>query len=142
MSDPAEKTQVAMQLVKTEGTVPPPDDLIAGNRGAVYRDIVKISTAGDYKRGTLMMAGNDGYVPATQVGLASAAGICILCDDVAIGDNEYAETAAYFEGEFNDARVIFLFEGATDDHDELVEAVREPLRKAKIFLRHIHDKGA
>ena len=138
----ADSTQVTMQLVKTEGTIPPPDDLISGNKGAVYRDIVKISVAGDFKRGTLLMAGTDGYVASTQAGLATASGICILCDDVEIGENEYAETAAYFEGEFNDERVIFPFEGEDDDHDALVEAVREPLRKAKIFLRHIHDKGA
>lgn len=137
-----EKTPVTLQLVNNIGTVPPPDDLIAGNVGAVYRDIIKISTAGEYKRGTLLMAGADGYVAATQAGLATANGICILCDDVIIGENEYAEVAGYFEGEFNDARVIFTFEGEDDEHDVLVEAVREPLRKAKIFLRHLHEKGA
>ena len=46
--------------------------------------------------------------------------ICILSDDITIGENEYAETPAYFEGEFNDAQVIFPFEGAEDDHDALV----------------------
>lgn len=137
-----DKTPVTLQLVRTEGTVPPPDELIAGSKGAVYTDIVKVSTAGDYKRGTLMMAGADGYVSATQAGLATAAGICILCDDVTVGENEYAETAGYFEGEFNDARVIFPFEGENDDHDALVEAIREPLRNAKIFLRHFNEKGA
>ena len=135
MADP---TPVTLQLVNDIRTVPPPDDLIAGNKGAVYVDLVKISTAGDYKRGTLMMAGNDGYIPATQAGLAVASGICILCEDLNIGENMYAETAAYFEGEFNDARVIFPFETESDDHDTLVEAVREPLRKSKIFLRHLH----
>ena len=138
----ADKTPVTVQLFHVVGTVPPPDNLIAGNAGAVYRDIVKISTAGDFKRGTLLMAGADGYVPATQAGLATASSICILCDDVVIGENEYAETAGYFEGEFNDARVIFPFEGEDDDHGALVEAVREPLRKAKIFLRHLYEKGA
>lgn len=133
-----DSTPVTMQLVKTEGTVPPPDDLIAGNFGAVYRDIIKISTAGEFKRGTLLMSGADGYVASTQAGLASAAGICILCDDVTISENEYAETAAYFEGEFNDARVILPFEGENDDHEALVEAVREPLRARKLFLRHIN----
>ena len=110
---------------------------------------MKVAIAGEYKRGTLMMSGADGYVSATQAGLATANGICILCDDIAIGENEYTETAGYFEGEFNDARVIFPFEGGDGGrvarqrhHDALVEAVREPLRKAKIFLRHIHDKGA
>lgn len=135
MADP---TQVTVQLKRDIGTVPPPDDLIAGSKGAVYVDIVKISTAGDYKRGTLMMSGADGYVNATQAGLATASGICILAEDINIGENEYAETPGYFEGEFNDARVIFPFETESDDHDALAEAVREPLRKSKIFLRHLN----
>ena len=134
-----EKTQVEVQLIKNEGTVPPPDNLIAGNRGAVYTDIVKISSAGTFKRGTLLMAGADGYVASTQAGLATAAGICILCDDITIGENEFAEVPAYFEGEFNDIRVILPFEGEDDDHDTLIKAIREPLRKSKIFLRHIHE---
>ena len=138
MADP-EKTQVEFQLLKTEGTVPPPDNLIAGSKGAVYTDIIKLSAAGTFKRGTLLMAGADGYVASTQAGLATASGICILCDDITIGDTEYAEVPAYFEGEFNDARVIFPFEGEDDDHDAIVKAVKEPLRNAKIFLRHMHE---
>lgn len=134
-----EKTQVEFQLVKNEGTVPPPDNLIAGNRGAVYTDIVKLSASGEFKRGTLLMAGADGYIASTQAGLATATGICILCDDITIGENEFAEVTAYFEGEFNDARVIFPFEGEDDDHEAIVEAVRETLRAKKIFLRHIHE---
>lgn len=133
-----EKTQVEFQLVKAEGTVPPPDDLIAGNRGAVHIDVVKLSATGEFKLGTLLMAGSDGYVASTQAGLATASGICILCDDTTIGENEFAEVPAYFEGEFNDARVILPFEGEDDDHDALIEAIREPLRKSKIFLRRIH----
>ena len=134
----ADKTPVTLKLVRIEGVVPPPDDLIAGSKGAVYTDIVKVSVAGEFKRGTLMMSGADGYIPSTQAGLASAVGICILSEDVVIGEDEYAETPAYFEGEFNDARVIFPFEGDDDDHEALVEAVREPLRKSKIFLRHLN----
>ena len=139
MPDPTPtKTQLEVQLVKTELTVPPPDELIAGNKGAVRTDLIKLSAAGTFKRGTLLMAGTDGYVASTQAGLATAAGICILCDDITIGENEYAEVFAYFEGEFNDGRVILPFEGEDDDHDTLIEAIREPLRKSKIFLRHIH----
>ena len=134
----ADKTPVTLQLVRTEGVVPPPDDLIAGSKGAVYTDIAKVSVAGTFKRGTLMMTGADGYVAATQAGLSTAAGICILSEDITIGENEYADTPAYFEGEFNDSRVIFPFEGENDDHDALVEAVREVLRKSKIFLRHLN----
>lgn len=135
---PDDKTPVTLQLVRNEGTVPPPDDLIAGSEGAVYTDIVKISDAGEFKRGTLMMSGNDGYILATQLGLAAANGICILAEDVTVGENQYAETPAYFEGEFNDARIILPFEGESDEHDELIESIREPLRKSKIFIRHLN----
>ena len=133
-----EKKQVELQLVKTEATVPPPDDLIAGSKGAVYADVVKVVSAGDFKRGTLLMAGSEGYVVSTQTGIATATGLCVLCDDVTVGENEYAETAAYFEGEFNEARIIFPFESENDDHDAIIEAVRDPLRRAKIFLRHLN----
>ena len=88
MADP---TPVTLQLKRDIGTVPPPDDLIAGSKGAVYVDLVKISTAGDYKRGTLMMASADGYVNATQAGLATAGGICILAEDINIGSRASEE---------------------------------------------------
>lgn len=134
----ADKTPVTLKLFRTEGIIPPPDDLIAGSKGAVYTDIVKISVAGEFKRGTLMMTGTDGYIPSTQAELSTANGICILSENITVGENEYAETPAYFEGEFNDARIIFPFEGENADHDALVESVRDVLRKAKIFLRHIN----
>lgn len=135
---PDDKTPVTLQLVRNEGTVPPPDDLIAGSKGAVYTDIVKVAVAGTFKRGTLMMSSADSYIPSTQAGLATASGICILSEDITIGENEYTETPAYFEGEFNDARIILPFEGDSDDHDELIETIREPLRKSKIFIRHLN----
>ena len=96
-----------------------------------------------------MMTDADGYVPATSTGLATAGGICILSEDITVGENEYIDTPAYFEGKFNDARVIFQFEGEDDrlltcehavrHHAALVETVCEPLRKAKIFLRHLNS---
>ena len=134
----ADKTQVEVKLVKDDVVFTPPDDLIAGNLGAVYTDVIKLSAKGDFKRGTLLMASSDGYIAATQAGLANAAGICILCDDISVGDNEFAEVYAYFEGEFNDERVILPFEGEEDDHSALIEAIREVLRKNKIFLRKLH----
>ncbi|MBR0150253.1 MAG: hypothetical protein IJP89_02695 [Synergistaceae bacterium] len=135
MADP---TAVTLELVKNECTVPPPDDLIAGSLGATYTDIVKVSAQGEYKRGTLLMPGTGGYVSATQAGLTSATSFCILCDDVTIGANEYAEIAAYFGGEFNEERVIFPFETESDDHATIIESAREPLRKCGIFLRASH----
>ncbi len=129
---------VSFELVHNDLTVPPPDNLIAGNLGAAYVDVIKVSAKGEYKRGTLLMSGSDGYVAATKEGLPTAGSICILTDDVAVGEDEYADTTAYFQGEFNDARVIFPFEGEEDSHEELVELVREPLIRHKIFLRHMH----
>ena len=133
-----EKKQVEVQLIKTEEIIPAPDDLIAGSKGAVYTDMIKLLGAGDFKRGALLMSDAEGYINATQAELASAAGICILCDDITIGENEFAEVPAYFEGEFNDARVIFPFETEADDHATIVESIRETLRKHKIFLRHLY----
>ena len=136
----ADQTQVEVQLVNNnEVVVPPPDELIAGNKGAVSIDLIKIASAGTFKRGTLLMASANGYVASTQAGLATASGVCILCEDITIGADEFAEVPAYFTGEFNDARVILPFEGEDDDHDTLIEAIRETLRTRKIFLRHIHE---
>ena len=132
--------QVSLELIKDECTVPPPDNLIAVNWGSVYPDVVKVASQGEFKRGTLLMgdvAGN--FIASTKAGLTSANTFCILCDDVTIGENQYAETAAYFQGEFNDSKVIFPFETAEDDHDELIELARDNLRRSKIFLRHLHD---
>lgn len=132
--------QVSLELVKDECTVPPPDNLIAVNWGSVYPDIVKVTSQGEFKRGTLLMTDGAGnYIASTKAGLTSANSFCILCDNVTIGENEYAETAAYFQGEFNDSKVIFPFETEEDDHDELIELARDNLRRSKIFLRHLHD---
>ena len=139
MDDPVAKTPVEMQLISTDVTVPAPDMLIAGPKGAVHTDVVKVAAGGDFERGTLLMAGADGYVPATEAGLSSASSFAILADDAAVGENEYAETAAYFEGDFNEDAVILPWVGESDDRSEELEAAREPLRKAKIFLRKVHD---
>lgn len=71
-------TPVTMELVHQDLTVPPPDNLIAGNYGAVYTDTVKLTAAGEYKRGMLMMSGNDGYVSSTKAGVSTAGSLCIL----------------------------------------------------------------
>ena len=58
---------------------------------------------------------------------------CILADDVSISENEYADIAAYFEGDFNEERVIFPFETEEDTHSEMIELVREQLREHTIY---------
>ena len=139
MADPVVKTPVTMELISTGPVVPPPDMLIAGPKGAVHTDVVKVSAEGTFQRGALLMSGSDGYVPATQAGLATAGNFAILADDVTVGENEYAETAAYFEGNFNEDAVILPWVGENDDRAVELEAAREPLRKAKIFLRKTHN---
>ena len=42
----------------------------------------------------------------------------------------------------SDSHILMKFrvaEGEEDDHEALIEAIRESLRKSKIFLRHIHE---
>ena len=135
----ADSKLVEFQLIKDAGAAPPPDNLIASPGGAVHIDLVKISTQGNFKRGTLLMAGADGYVPGNPAGLTSTNNFCILCDNIEIGENAYIETAAYFDRDFHDEKVIFPFETESDDHDAIVELAREPLRKCKIFLRKMHE---
>lgn len=139
MADPVVKIPVEMELVSTDAAVPAPDMLIVGPKGAVHTDIVKVAAEGAFQRGTLLMLGADGYVPATAAGLSSSENFAILADGVTVGENEYAETAAYFEGDFNEEAIIFPWKTDSDDHVEIVEAAREPLRRAKIFLRKVHD---
>lgn len=139
MADPVVKTPVTMELVSTDAAVPAPDMLLVGPKGAVHTDVVKVSAEGTFQRGVLLMSGSDGYVPATKAGLSTAGNFAILADDVTVGENEYAETAAYFEGDFNEDAVILPWVGENDDRAVELEAAREPLRKAKIFLRKTHD---
>ena len=130
---------VEMQLVSDAAAVPAPDMLLVGPKGAVHTDIVKVTTEGELKRGTLLMLLTGGYAPGTKAGLSTAENFAILADDVTIGADEYAEVAAYFEGDFNEDAIILPWVGESDDRSEELEAAREPLRKAKIFLRKTHD---
>jgi len=139
MADPVVQTPVTVELISTGPVVPPPDMLIVGPKGAVHTDIVKVAAEGTFKRGTLIMLLTGGYAPGTKEGLTTAENFAILADDVTIGENEYAETAAYFEGDFNEDAVILPWVGEDDDRSLELEAAREPLRKAKIFLRKVHD---
>ena len=63
----ADSKLVEFQLIKDAGEAPPPDNLLASPGGAIHIDLVKISTQGNFKRGTLLMGANDEYIPATQV---------------------------------------------------------------------------
>lgn len=152
---------VTMELVRMEGAVPPPDMLLVGPKGAVHIDLVTVLTPTGatlpltLKRGTLLMFGTvgsgadaaTGYVPCTEAGLSAAGGFAILTDDTTIDDStqsgtsEHAETTAYFEGDFNEDAVILPWVDPEDENERAaaLEAAREPLRRAKIFLRHVHN---
>ena len=136
---------VTLDLIKAEGTVPAPDMLIVGPKGVVQTDIVKVRVDADteLKRGTLLMSGTKDseavYLPCTAAGLsATGTSFAILADTVEIPAAEHAETAIYFDGDFNAASIIFPWETDADDHAEQVELAREALRKYKIFLRNTH----
>ncbi|MBQ7264134.1 MAG: hypothetical protein IJR14_10515 [Synergistaceae bacterium] len=131
---------VTTQLFRIEGTVPPPDMLLVGQKGAVHTDIVKVVATGELPRGTLLMPVDGGvWGPCTAAGLEEPRGFAILADSVTIGDDEWAEVAAYFEGDFNEAAVVFPWLEDEADRPAALELAREPLRQCKLFLRTVHE---
>ena len=126
---------VTLDLVTPGPVVPPSDFLIAGPGGVVYTDIVRVrfETGGELKRGTLLMIDEMDaervFVPCTAAGLelgGTAIDVVsdavtiptdvtfgILADTVMIEADEHAETAVYFEGDFNENAVIFPWETST-----------------------------
>jgi hypothetical protein len=152
---------VTLDLVSAGPVVPAPDNLIAGPKGVVYTDIVKVRAVagGELRRGMLLMSsemeGEPVFVPCTLEGLSertssvSLSGNAetvdvsipgaklfgVLADTVTVEADERAETGVYFEGDFNENAVIFSWETEDDDHAEQVEIAREALRRRKIFLR-------
>ena len=140
MSNPVEA-----HLVNIEATVPPPDMLLVGVKGAHHTDIVRVRVASDsmLKRGTLLMTAvidsEKVFTVATEAGLAvHENSFAILADDVDIKSDEHADMAAYFEGDFNENAVIFPWVADVTDQPAAIEASREILRKNKIFLRAAH----
>ena len=79
------------------------------------------------------MTGEGGFVPATSSGLASAAEICILCEDISFTEDT-ATAEAYFAGKFNPERIILPYEQDDDDHYALLDAIRSTLRKHGVYL--------
>ena len=135
---------VTMDLIAPSVTVPAPDNLLVGPKGAENTDIVKVRVEADavLNRGTLLMSGTKDseavYLPCTVAGLGTAGSFAVLADTVEIAADEHAETAVYFGGDFNPAAVVLPWEAEGDDHGEQIELAREPLRKQKIFLRNTH----
>ena len=129
MADP--KTLYEINLVEIEEPQTRDELIIAEPRAAV----IKISTAGAYKRGTLLMESSTAgeYVNATAAGTANKDCV-ILADDITILSNEYAEAAAYFSGTFKADKVILPYEQEADSHDTLIAAAANNLRKQNIIL--------
>ena len=112
--------------------VPAHDDLV---QGAVTRDAVELTASGSHKRGLLLMTGTEGFVPATSAGVASAKELCILCADKDIPEGSKALTYAYFSGTFSGDSIILGYETENDEHEGLIEAIRETLRQHRIFVQ-------
>ena len=126
----SEATEYKVQLVQSED-IPAPDDLVQGDD--YHAEVISLAAEGEFSRGTLLMAGEAGFVAATAAGLASAAEFCILCDDVTVPSDSYVNTAGYFKGTFNGKAIILPYEQDSDNHDTLLEAVKPYLRKQGIF---------
>ena len=125
-------TQYQEKLYDVE-SIPAPDDLLAA--GSAFTGKIKVSAAGSYKRGEIMMRSGDGFVRGTQSGIASASEVCILCKDMELEDGETAEVSGYFMGHYNKRRVMLEGEMLTEYEAAETESVIETLRKHKIFLR-------
>ena len=109
-----------------------PDDLV---QGWVTQDMITIAASGDLKRGTLLMTGEGGFVPATAAGLSTADELCILSSSRDIPEGKHSISYAYFSGTFSAECLILPYETDDDDHAALVEAAREALRTHKIFVK-------
>ena len=129
MSD--SKTRYEKQLVEN-AEMNTRDELIVDSPRAA---VIKISTAGTYKRGTVLMEGTTAgeYVTATAAGVKTKDSV-ILADDVEISASEYAECAAYYSGTFKADKVILSYETENDSHADLIAAVSNELRKQNILL--------
>ena len=130
-------TPVEVSLINDVAQVPAPDMLITGAKGVGYSDIVRIISAGEYKRGMLLMSmtGSDDFTPCTAAGLETAQVFAVMAENITVGENEYAAVCVYISGEFNENLVIFPWETESDNHADLVELARPALRRSSIYLR-------
>ncbi len=122
-------TRYERKLIESGGVMVR-DELIAG----IFKGCpIKISQAGEYKRGLLMMENNGEYIPATAAGTKNKNCI-ILADDLTLVSGEYAEAAGYYFGRFKADKIILAYETENDSHDELIDAIRINLRMQHIEL--------
>ena len=128
-TQPSTGTQYERKLCEVIDPMPR-DELIAGKFESCA---INITQSGGYKRGLLMMENNGDYIPATAAGVKSKDCI-ILADDITLSSGEYAEAAAYYEGKFNAGKVILAYETENDSHADLINAIKDSLRKQGIIL--------
>lgn len=111
-----------------------PNELISGSESGFGMYEVRLNTPGEYERGELLMLSGEQYVKATSEGVSSALSLVILCDDVTIGENEYAEEWAYSSGRFLGSKIKLAYETENDSHEELIEALKPVLMRMKIYI--------
>lgn len=112
--------------------VPAPDNLV---QGTARISEVKLSVAGSYKRGELLMSsGSNEFITATNGGLASAVEICILCRDCEVPESSTIFTAGYFAGTFSADSIVLSYETEANDHAELLSEIITTLRRRNIFI--------
>ena len=119
------------EAVAVEG-VCEPDSLVIGDCVASE---IKISVAGEYKRGTLLMSnGENAFIPATSAGLGTATEICLLTRKTEVPEDNTVYTSGYFRGIFNPDAIILPYETESDTHSELIDAIKLTLRSRSIFI--------
>ena len=112
--------------------VPAPDDLV---QGATMTSEIKISTAGTYKRGELLIStGDNEFQTALPSNLQTAKEICILTRDCEVAEGNDYWTAGYFTGTFNGSAIVLSYETENDDHAELIAEVKVALRRCAIYI--------
>ena len=126
-------TEYYEELYSSE-EVPAPDDLIGGKFGLGAVSVVSIGSAGEYSRGEILMTGTGGFMKATVEGLSTAKEVCVLCDDVTLGDGETADRPAYFMGQFNMRRVKIGGQLLKEYTAQEQVAIIALLRQHKIFV--------
>lgn len=106
--------------------IPGNDSLVAG--GNVETGHILISTAGEYKRGEVLMSSGDSFVKATSGGISTATELCILCQDITLEEEEMSDEWVYFAGRFNAESLVY---------DESIDAseLESAMRKHGIYMR-------
>ncbi len=127
-----EDTTIYREKLTDIAEVPAPDDLV---QGVAVPSEIKLSVAGSYKRGELLMSsGENEFTTATSAGLAGAAEICILCRDCEVPAGTTMYTAGYFTGTFSAGSVVLSWETEANSHAALIDEIRASLRRKAIFL--------